>query len=206
LLVQALNLPTAETQPDEGRQRASIASFEGAVTDEADGGTTRKMRFEKWKKEVDPHFKTSSGYMFTSSAEYHEWFNTNCPSEIGWDGSNRDTQQDTGWAFMVNGKAYYPTNRSGRNYATCVDGFTYLYIGGMRDDKKYYLNITKRTLPDFQQTWAGIILVPNITSTMRDNLLEVQSIKEENGTMTIKLVNEDTGKVLMVKASLARMQ
>jgi hypothetical protein len=200
--VQALNLPTAERQPDEGRQRASITSFEGAVTEEADGGTTRKMRFEKWKTEVDPHFKTSSGYMFTSSAEYHEWFNTNCPGEIGWDGSNRDTQQHTGWAFMVNGKAYYPTNRSGRNYATCADGVAYLYIGGMRNDKKYYLNISKRTLPDFQQTWTGIILIPNITSSMRDNLLEVQSIKEENSTMTIKTVDEDTGHVLMVKARM----
>ena len=206
LLVQALNLPTVEKQPDEGRQRTSIRSVEAVIAEEAEGGITRKMRFEQWKKEVDPHFKTNSGYMFTTSAEYHEWFNTNCPSDIGWDGNNRDTQQHTGWAFMVNGKAYYPTNRSGRNYATCADGVAYLYIGGMRDDKKYYLNITKRTLPEFQQTWAGIILIPNITSAMRDNLLEVQSIKEENGIMTIKLVNEDTGKVLMVQASLARMQ
>ena len=160
------------------------------------------MRFEKWKKEINPDFKYSSGYRELSGAEYHELFNTNCPGDIGWDGSNRNTQQYTGWAFMVNGKAYYPISRSGPNYATCVDGIAYLYIGGMRNDGKYYLNIVKRTLPDFQQMWAGIVLIPNMTSTMRDNVLEIQSVKEEGESMTIKLVHEDTGKVLLVQASV----
>lgn len=206
LLVQALSLPIIDRRDgQEYRQVASIASFEGVVTEETDDGVTRKMRFEKWKKEIDPNFKTGTGYMFKSSAEFHEWFNTNCPSDTGWDGSNQETLQHTGWAFMVNGKAYYPTNRSGRNYATCVDDVAYLYIGGMRNDKKYYLNISKRTIPDFRQTWAGIILIPNITTTMRDNLLEIQSIKEDNGVMTIKLVNEDTGKTLLVQASLVKL-
>ena len=204
LLMQALDLPAAKEQENRGKQqRASITSIEGTVIGNAEGGITRKMRFEEWKKERNPNFIPQSGYRLVSSDDYHEWFNTNCPSNIGWDGSNHDTQQHTGWAFMINGTAYYPTNRWEKNYATCVDDSTaYLYFGGRYNDQKYYLNITKRTLPDFRQTWKGIIHIPNITSTMRDNMLEIQSIKDGEGGMILTLVNEDTGKVLIVRAPI----
>ena len=202
IVMQALGLPIEKRDQQVNRPIAAANILTGSITDEADGGTTRKMRYEKWKSEINPFFKAGSGVSLVTSTDYHEWFNVNCPSDTGWDGSNRHTQQRTGWAFMAKGKAYYPNNHSDRNYAICVEDIAYLYTGGMRNDNKYALNISKRTIPNFQQTWAGVIVIPNITPTMRDNQLEIQSIKEENGLVNIKLVNEDTGKIIFIQANI----
>lgn len=203
LLLQSLSISElTRNNVQENLEVKSTTVFEGIVTEETEEQVTRKTRFETWKKGIDPNFNSSVGYMFKSRGDFHEWFNTNCPSDIGWDGSNEESRQHTGWAFMVNGTVHYPTNRIGRNYATCVDDVAYLYIGGMRKDGKYYLNISKRTIPEFRQTWSGIVLIPIIAPPMRENQLEIQSIKEENGLMTLKLIDEDSGRSIVVQVTL----
>ncbi|MEQ1527156.1 MAG: hypothetical protein ABL911_10485 [Gallionella sp.] len=202
LLMQSLDITGKdELHSHSAQPKASDNIIEGTIIDENENGFGRRKRFEEWRKEAYPD---SQDLRFTNPDAFHNWFNTNCARDTGWDGSKPDSQQETGWAFMVHGKAYYPENRSGKNYAFCTGEKAYLYIGSMRNDKKYALNVVKRTLTDFRQTWSGVILIPGFSPTTRDNVLEIQEVKENNQSITFKLVDEDSGKVIIVQAPIDR--
>ena len=192
LLMQALNLHATKATSREIAQETRVFDrIEGNIIGRKDGGTTRAMKIAGWK-EMNPNNKTS--------VPYNEIFNTNCPSDIGWHGSNYESRQNTGWPFMVKGKAYYPRHRDRYN-ATCEGEFAYIYAGTARDGK-YYLNIEKRDIQDFRQVWAGIVVVSDVNPSTRDDVLKIQSIKKATGAVTIELINEDSGQVLLVQAPL----
>jgi hypothetical protein len=192
LLMQALNIQATNATTKEIAQETRVFDrIEGNIIGRNDGGNTRAMRIARWK-EMNPDSKTS--------VPYHEIFNTNCPSDIGWDGSNYESRQNTGWPFMVKGKAYYLRHRDRYN-ATCEGEFAYIYAGTARDGK-YYLNIEKRDLRDFRQAWARIVVISDVSPSTREDVLKVQSIKKVTDAVTIELVNEDSGQVLFVQAPL----
>jgi len=192
LLMQALNIQaTSATKKEMAQEMRVFDRIEGNVIGRNDGGSTRAMKIARWK-EMNPDSKTS--------VPYHEIFNTNCPSDIGWDGNNYESRQNTGWPFMVKGKAYYLRHRDRYN-ATCEGEFAYIYAGTARDGK-YYLNIEKRDLRDFQQAWGRIVVISDVSPSIREDVLKVQSVKRATDAVTIELVNEDSGQVLFVQASL----
>lgn len=192
LVMQGLNLHSTKAITREIVQEAKgWNSIVGNIIGRKDGGNTRAMKIARWK-ELAPNDKTSF--------PYHEIFNTNCPSDIGWDGNNYESRHNTGWPFMVKGRAYYLQHRDRYN-ATCEGEFAYIYAGTVRDGK-YYLNIEKRDLRDFRQVWAVIVVASDLSPSTRDDVLKVQSVKKTTDALTIELVNEDTGQVLLVQALL----
>lgn len=192
LLMQALNLTLADSGSQEVLHKQNNANMvDGVVVGHADGGLTRKMRIARWM-ETNPDSK--------SRIPVHEMLNTNCPSDIGWDDRGFESRQNTGRPFMVKGKAYYLPSNSVLN-ATCAGDLAYLYTGRVSHGT-YYLDVQKRTLPEFRQMWAGIVLIQNVTATTYDGTLKIQSLTEENDSITIELVNDGSGEIIFVKAPL----
>lgn len=190
LLIKALNLTEADSRQDV-RDHQKINGVAGTVVGHADGGLTREMRFAQWKK---THPETN--------VPAHETFNTNCPDDIGWDDTGFESRLNTGRPFMVREKAYYLRPGSHFSYhATCAGDFAYLYTGSA-EQGKYYLNVQKRTLPDFRQIWAGIVIIHNIPAEAYENMLRIQSVQEADSSVTLELANEKTGKIMLVKAPL----
>ena len=192
LLMQALNIQATNTTPKEIDQETRVLDrIEGHIIEQRDGSITREMKISRWK-EMNPDSK--------NSYPSHERYNTNCASDVGWNDGNNNSTQDTGWPFMVKGKAYY-LPKPNRYNATCEGEFAYIYAGGAGNGK-YYLNIEKRDLRDFRQTWARIVIISGVSTSTRDDALKIQSVKKATNAAIIELVNEDSGRVLFVQAPL----
>ncbi len=192
LLMQALNLHASQSKTREIVQEPKIFDrVEGTITERKEGGITRATKIARWK-EMNPDSK--------AWVPYPEINNTNCPSDIGWNGNNYDTRLNTGWPFMVRGKSFYLQHRDRYN-ATCEGDFVFIYAGSAQNGK-YYLNIEKRDLQDFRQVWGLIVVTPGVSPSMRDDVLKVQSVQRSTATVTINLVNEDSGQLVSIQAPL----
>jgi hypothetical protein len=129
--------------------------------------------------------------------------NRNCPNNVGWDGwgSERSpVRMDTGWPFMVGDRAYYPPSRERYN-TLCAGDHAYLFFGVARDGK-YYLTLEKRMLSDFRQAWSGIVVIHDPYLSTGDDILKVDSVDEDAGGVTVRLVKEQTGRTAVIKAPL----
>ena len=129
--------------------------------------------------------------------------NINCPSGIGWNDTEDESRLDTGRPFMVEEKAYYFRPGAHITYhATCSGDFAYLYTG-KPSQGKYYLNVQKRRLPDFRLMWGSIIVIVHYDSAnVYENMLKIQSVQEEVDSVIVELVDEKTGKIILVRAPL----
>lgn len=164
--------------------------IEGTIIEKSNDGLTREMKIARWK-EMNPDKKISSMPSLS---------NTNCPIDIGWKDSNL-TFYPIGLSrpFLVKDRSYYLSSR--RNYnATCDSDSTYIYQGfKVERDNKYRLIIEKRNLQNFQQIWAKKVNISNLEHVSRDDILKIESIKYVKGILILKLVNDDTGQVLIVE-------
>ncbi len=192
LLMQALGIQVAESPSKvEERQPPATQQLKGTIIDQREGGMTRAKRYALWK-EAHP------GQNFGLPS--HELFNANCPADIGWDGKNYESSSNTGWPFRVKEKAYYLGSREHYN-ATCDGEFVYLYSSqSLRGQLSMF--IEKRDLRDFQQLWVAIINISDNDDGGLDNTLKVSAVSNVSHGMTIEMVNEDSGKILVVEVPL----
>ena len=148
------------------------------------------MKIARWK-EMNPDKKISSMPSLS---------NTNCPIDIGWKDSNL-TFYPIGLSrpFLVKDRSYYLSSRQNYN-ATCDSDSAYIYQGfKVERDNKYRLIIEKRNLQNFQQIWAKKVNISNLEHVSRDDILKIESIKYVKGALILKLINDDTGQVLIVE-------
>ena len=129
--------------------------------------------------------------------------NRNCPANIGLDGRKAigsPALTDTGWAFMVGDRAFYPGRHEGLG-ALCAGDHAYLF-SGQAGSGKYYLALEKRRLSDFSQVWSGIVVIPDQDRSTRENVLKVDAVDERADGLTIALTNEQSWTRMVVKAPL----
>lgn len=191
LLMQALGLSDGKPAKQSAVEYEIFPQVAGAVIERKDGGKTRKMIVA----ERYPGLSTLEAFR----AHSHELTNTNCPADVGWDMRDYNASTNTGRPFKMDGVAHYLRPRDSMS-AFCDTGAAYVYQG-TDSHGTYYLNIEKRSIPDFRQIWAGIVVIP--IATRRNNVLNVHGIESTSNGVTLELVNDDTGEILLVKAPLA---
>jgi len=190
LLLQALGLSDGKAVRQPAVEYKIFPQVSGTVIAQKGGGKTLKMIVaEKY-----PGLSIGEAFRFHS----HELINTNCPADVGWDMQEHNASMNTGRPFKMAGVAHYLRPRYSVN-AFCGTGAAYIYQGTDSHDT-YYLNIEKRSIPDFHQIWAGIIVIP--IATRRNDVLKVREIGNTNNGVTLELVNDDTGDILLVSAPL----
>jgi hypothetical protein len=190
LLLQALDLSDGKSVKQPTVEYGIFPQVSGTVIAQKGGGKTLKMIVaEKY-----PGLSTGEAFRYHS----HELINANCPTDVGWDMQEHNVSMNTGRPFKMAGVAHYLRPRYGVN-AICGTGAVYIYQGTDSHDT-YYLNIEKRSIPDFHQIWAGIIVIP--IATRRNDVLKVREIGSTSNGVTLELVNDDTGDILQVSAPL----
>lgn len=218
MLMQALNLSAASAMAREREPPTHLERVDGLIVqsrgilDELCGSgcadaasenltSSGRATVGKARNAASTGQQVSSGNN-GAATRFHEKFNTNCPSDIGWDGSDYNSRLNTGWPFRVKDKAYYPPYSEG-HYATCEGDSVYIY-SGTASNGKYFLNIEAHTLPDFRQTWATIIVLSGLPPSTRNNALKVLSVDQAGSDVSMKLADFDVGQVLVVRASLKK--
>ena len=192
--MQALGLSDRGNQADAATPKVPrIDIVQGIVLSVSDGAYTRKMMRDAWRK---LHPDKSEGPPF------HERFNKNCPDDIGWEGRGYDDSSGTGWPFMVRGKAHYLSYRKSYN-ATCDGDVVYIYSGSALRGG-YHLNIEKRSLDDFAQIWKSAVRISSAEVPSSDYAVTVQSVVIEKDGMLLTLVNESSGRTLLVRAPVPK--
>lgn len=192
LLMQALNIKKTNIPSKEIDQETKpIDRIEGNIIEQSADNNSQAIKIERSNKNSIDSRASDLNY---------ESFNTNCPIDIGRDARSYKSRQNAGQPFMVKGKSYYFQHRNHYN-ATCEGEAVYIYNGRVRDDK-YYLSIQKRDLSDFGQVWERVVTISNVSSSIRDDALKMQSIKETNNTITMELVNDYSWKVILIQATL----
>lgn len=128
--------------------------------------------------------------------------NNNCPETVGWTGSPpiKPDGLDTGWAFVVGDKAYYPGGRE-RYYALCEEGHAYLY-SGRPERGKYYLTLEKRRLSDFHRAWSGIVVIESTLLAAAGVEVKIASVDEGADELILGLTRDQSTRRLVIKAPL----
>jgi len=131
--------------------------------------------------------------------------NINCPNGIGWDGSGwgrgkNPADLNTGWPFMVGGRAFY-VNGQQQNNALCTQEYVYLFSSFARE-KQGSISIEKRRLSDFSQQWIGSVVLTGEDLPKLDNRITIRSVEEHNDGVVLKLRNEESMRTAIVKATL----
>ena len=177
---QALDLHASSIdykESDESRndRNSTFKTVQGTIIDRKDGDNTRSTRVARYV--------------------------INCPHDITWGEGKipKYLPYDTQNPLILGDRSYY-LSRS-RN-AICEDNFIYLYNGNVTD-KGYYLNIKKRSLQDLRIVWSKTVVIPVERSSFRSDALIAQSIKTSTDSMTLELVDKDTGNTLFVQAPLS---
>jgi hypothetical protein len=188
LLLHALGLSEDNKVKQAAVDYEVFPQVSGAVLERKDGGKTLKMIIaEKY-----PGLSTGEAFRYHG----HELINTNCPVDVGWDMQDHNPSMNTGRPFKMGGVAHYLRPRYSVN-AFCGTGAAYIYQGTDSHDT-YYLNIEKRSIPDFHQIWAGIVVIP--ITVRRNDVLKVRGVENTNNGVTLELVNDDTGDIVLVSA------
>jgi hypothetical protein len=122
-----------------------------------------------------------------------------CAGDIGW-ASQKSIQSGFSPPFMVGTKAFYLESNAGDYNALCANGHVYLY-SGHEAQGKYYLDLEKRTLPEFRWKWSQSIVIYKLSIANRNDALELSRLNEDiNGVITLNLVNEKTGQSAVIQA------
>jgi hypothetical protein len=191
-IMQALGLD--ENQIIETRNAAQekrngdFRGVTGIIIERRSGGDTSAIKRAGWKE--------MRGY------PHKKIYNINCPGDADWD-DNRPRLHKNGLPpFMWNGKAYYFRDKSEGNI-TCTNEFVYMYSGYYDSmSRGYRLNIEKRDTQNFRQAWARVVVIRDISLPLLEDVLKVQSIEETPDAITLELVNDDSGEMLVVQVSL----
>lgn len=183
LLMQALGVSEGTRTKQSAVEYAIFPQVSGTVIERKDGGKTRK---------------TIVAERYTGLST-HELININCPTDVGWDMRDYNALSNTGRPFKMAGVAHYLRPRDSMS-AFCDAKAAYVYQGTDSHDTYYLLNIEKRSIPDFRQIWAGIVVIP--IATRRNDVLKLHGIESTNNGVILELVNDDTGEILLVKAPL----
>jgi hypothetical protein len=197
LLSKALNLAveTASSKVAIAGKQGADNRVNGGVVRRREDGETRAMKAARW---AQAHPGSNLPVPF------HEVFNRNCPQDVGWDGQGYESRLNTGWPFRIGKESFFVGSRDRYN-ASCANKAVYLYFGGTSSNNSYYLRIEKRTVPEFFKVWDGIVLIP-AAGVARDDVLKLESIQEDQDSMTMELVNEDSGQILVVQAPTLRQK
>jgi MFS family permease len=126
--------------------------------------------------------------------------NRNCPADVGWDSEEKNRAYGLGWPFRIGDKAYYPAMPAASG-ALCTEREVYLY-SGHADGRRYNLFIEKRSLPDFDRKWLGIVVIEDAGLATRDNLLKVHRIQESADVLVIDTLHAGDRMPVRLSASL----
>lgn len=117
--------------------------------------------------------------------------NAGCPANTGFrEVDHRASFPEASYSrpFSIGDVFYFP-DHSDFSRAGCSGEYGYLYKRIESIDVNYSLMLQKRSLKDFHVVWSRSIRIPKRNLVLEERSAWVQSLKEENGMLTIDVVD-----------------